>query len=48
MIAAGLSGVLLKPFKAKELASYTCAVLDNIRLAGVNSAGGHCDSAAAQ
>lgn len=48
MISAGLSGVLLKPFKAKELASYTRAVLDNIRLAGVNSAGGPCDSAAAQ
>ena len=48
MIGAGLSGVLLKPFKAKELASYTRAVLDNIRLAGVNSAGGPCDSAAAQ
>lgn len=48
MIGAGLSGVLLKPFKAKELASYTRAVLDNIRLAGVNSAGGQCDAAAAQ
>jgi len=48
MIGAGLSGVLLKPFKAKELASYTRAILDNIRLANGGSAVDHCDTAAAQ
>jgi CheY-like chemotaxis protein len=47
MIGAGLSGVLHKPFRAKELASYTQAILDNFRLADGRPASGHCDNAAA-
>lgn len=47
MIGAGLSGVLHKPFRSKELASYTQAILDNIHLAGGRSPADHCDTTAA-
>jgi CheY-like chemotaxis protein len=46
MLSAGLLGVLHKPFRPKELASYIHAILDNIRLAGGGSAADHCDTAA--
>ena len=40
LMSAGLSGILLKPFRAKELASYLCSILDNIRLSGATASRG--------
>lgn len=47
LMSAGLSGVLLKPFKAKELASYVCSILDNVRLSGTGAAD-HSDPSVSQ
>ena len=40
LISAGLCGVILKPFRGRDLASYVCSILDKFRLSGVSASRG--------